>query len=234
MKSPEEAQKLYDSWAGTYDKDLTGAYVAPKEIASLLQSEVASRKHISGWTPEPILDVAVGTGLIGEHLTDWISRQMTPFPTKAIHKGDDTDWIIDGLDISSKMLEKARAKKRYRQLIQGDLNKPLELSTATYGAIVSCGFLGGYINVSVCLNELLRVAKPGALFVMSLDMTFFDACKYGSTLAELAAAGFIGPIRFTKVRALVFEDDKKEDEICVIFERTSKPIETTERAADNL
>ena len=88
-----------------------------------------------------ILDVGCGTGLVGSSLST-------------------LGYInLDGLDFSLDMLEVAREKRVYKNLIQADLNKKLKVKDAIYDAIICCGtFTRGHVGPDV-LIELIRVLK---------------------------------------------------------------------------
>jgi len=172
INGPDEARTLYGKWAATYD-DSFGAgwgYIAPREIAGIF------RQLNDGNTP--VLDIGAGTGLVAEHLD-----------------GLETD----ALDITPEMLEIARGKGLYRHLITADLTQPLDLPDTTYGGVISCGtFTHGHIGPE-CLPELLRVTRPGALFVCGTIAPVLDGLGFGSALARLVAAGRIEPVRFREI-----------------------------------
>jgi len=172
INGPDEARTLYGKWAATYD-DSFGAgwgYIAPREIAGIF------RQLNDGNTP--ILDIGAGTGLVAEHLD-----------------GLETD----ALDITPEMLEIARGKGLYRHLITADLTQPLDLPDTTYGGVISCGtFTHGHVGPE-CLPELLRVTRPGALFVCGTIAPVLDGLGFGSALARLVAAGRIEPVRFREI-----------------------------------
>lgn len=169
IDGPEEARKLYGEWAQTYD-DSFGAgwgYIAPREIAAIYRSAMADN--------EPLLDIGAGTGLVAEHLND---------------------LTVDAADISEEMLAVARGKGIYRALIVADLTGPLDLPDAAYGGVICCGtFTHGHVGPE-CLPELLRVTRPGALFVCGTIAPVLDGLGFGSALAGLVAAGRITPVQF--------------------------------------
>ena len=172
INGPDEARLMYGNWAATYDSSFGQGwgYIAPREIAALLKAEFDGHA--------PILDAGAGTGLVGEHL-----RGLT----------------VDALDITPEMLDQARSKGCYRNLILGDLTKPLDLPDAAYGAVISCGtFTHGHVGPE-CLPELLRVTQPGALFVCGTIPAVLDGAGFGSALAKLVAHGRIEPVRFRDI-----------------------------------
>ncbi|MFW5654256.1 MAG: class I SAM-dependent DNA methyltransferase, partial [Roseicyclus sp.] len=168
-----EARRLYDDWAGTYDDSFTRAwgYVAPARIAEIFLAE-------GGAAAEPVLDIGAGTGLLAEALPG---------------------LEIDGIDISAEMLARAGAKGLYRARIEADLTARLDLPDAAYGGFVSCGtFTHGHVGAE-CLPELLRIARPGALFCCGTRPAVYDAMGFGSALALAQARGEIAPVTFREI-----------------------------------
>ena len=69
---------------------------------------------------------------------------------------------IDGLDLSSEMLKKAKEKDAYRNYIcEAITEKRLDIPTGAYDVVLSAGAVtSGYIKASA-FDEILRLAKPG-------------------------------------------------------------------------
>ena len=90
----------------------------------------------------------------------------------------------------------AAAKGLYRNRITADLTGTLDLPDTAYGALVSSGtFTHGHVG-PVALAELLRVARPGALFCLGINLEVFDSAGFGSAFARLVAARRITAINF--------------------------------------
>ncbi|SHH76753.1 class I SAM-dependent DNA methyltransferase [Marivita hallyeonensis] len=165
----EDAKAFYDTWAAAYDSGFSDrhGYVAPREIARVFKSLSDGN--------DPILDIGAGTGLVAEHLTG---------------------CVVDGIDISEGMLAEATAKGVYRTCIQADLTKTLPVDDASYGGFVSCGtFTHGHVGADV-LPELIRIARPGALFTCGVIPSVYDGAGFGSRLALLVATDAITPVDF--------------------------------------
>ena len=165
----EETRAFYKAWADSYDQTFAEdrGYRSPAEVARRFRAAADGN--------EPVLDVGAGTGLIGAELAG---------------------VEIDALDLSPEMLEVAARKGVYRRLITADLTRPLDIPDASYGGIVSSGtFTHGHVG-PVCLPELLRIARPGALFVCTVIPAVYDRAGFGSALAQLVAEDRITPVRF--------------------------------------
>ncbi len=172
IDGPDDAAKLYGKWAATYEDKFGAAwgFVAPRKIAELYLAESDG--------DEPILDIGAGTGLVTEHL-----------------QGATTD----AFDITPEMLDVARPKGIYRTLIEGNLLEPLEIADDSYGGVISCGtFTHGHVGPA-CFPELLRVTRPGALFVCGTIPAVMDGMGFGSALATMQARGQISPLRFAEI-----------------------------------
>lgn len=172
INGPADARRMYGDWAESYDDSFGAAwgYIAPREIAAILRREM---------DPAGVaLDIGAGTGLVAEHLHG---------------------LMVDALDITPEMLAVARGKGLYRHLIEADLTQPLALPDAGYDAVVSCGtFTHGHVGPQ-CLTELLRITRPGAIFVCGTIAAVLDGEGFGSALARLVAAGRVEPVRFVDI-----------------------------------
>jgi SAM-dependent methyltransferase len=177
IDGPEDARRMYGDWAENYDESFGTAwgYIAPREIAAILKSEADPMGEV--------LDIGAGTGLVAEYLAD---------------------LLVDALDITPEMLTIAREKGLYRSLILGDLTAALPIADASYDAIVSCGtFTHGHVGPE-CFPELLRITRPGAVFVCGTIAPVLDGAGFGSALALLVAQGKITPVAFRDIP--IYED----------------------------
>jgi SAM-dependent methyltransferase len=166
IQGPDEARVMYGNWAATYDQGFGAGwgYIAPREIAHIMRA---------GFAGGAIMDIGAGTGLVAEHL-----RGLT----------------VDAFDITPEMLAVARNKGIYRALMQGDLTQAMQVPDGTYDGIISCGtFTHGHVG-PVCFPELLRITRPGALFVCGTIAPVLDGMGFGSTLARMVAHAQITPV----------------------------------------
>jgi predicted TPR repeat methyltransferase len=164
VKSPAEAITLYSDWAGSYDQHLERGlrYVAPTAIAEMLSKAELDRNV-------RVLDVGCGTGLVG------VSLSRLGFVE------------LDGLDFSSQMLNEARRKCVYKELIQADLNGALAIAPATYGAAISCGtFTYGHVDANA-LGRIALLLKPGAFFACTIHCGVWEDAGFARTLERLVS-----------------------------------------------
>ncbi|KAJ7321191.1 Methyltransferase domain [Desmophyllum pertusum] len=96
----DDVRRVYDEWAGEYDKDLNSAgYACPKPMVEFLDNaihEVFQGKIAKG--DIRIMDAGAGTGLVGIEL----------------HKHDYSN--VDALDISQEMLNEAKKTNVYSKI----------------------------------------------------------------------------------------------------------------------
>lgn len=154
-KSLKDTEKLYQGWAHNYEKDMKQRkhWNAPAISAQYLDKaciRLGLEKNIN------ILDVASGTGLVGEELG------------KIGYKH------IDALDISEDMHVEARKKNVYTNFITATMgSEPTHLESDQYDAVVSAGcFLPGHMTEE-SFPELIRLVKPSGLIVFSLKENMY-------------------------------------------------------------
>lgn len=163
LKTPQDNKRLYREWAQSYDGGFAQSmdYQLPAHVAHLFA-------QLGG--AGPVLDVGAGTGLLAQAL-----RPLS-------------EVAIDGLDISAEMLAQAAQKQVYRNLIEADLTSPLPLAldAGQYGGIVSSGtFTHGHVGPEA-LDQLIPLARPDALFVLSVNAEHFKARGFEAKFNALA------------------------------------------------
>lgn len=163
LRTPEDSRRLYARWADSYDTGFAEAmdYLLPGEVA---------RAYASAGGSGPVLDVGAGTGLLGLHLA---KAGIGP---------------VDGTDIAPEMLARAAEKRVYRSLFEGDVTARLPVAEGAYAGLVSSGtFTCGHVGPEA-IHELLRVAAPGALLVLSVNAAHWGPAGFAATFAALGPA----------------------------------------------
>lgn len=155
MMNNTSKKEIYNIWSSSYDTYVKEQeYAGPKEIANKLASMILNfnQKKI------PILDFGCGTGLVGEEI-----------------KNLELPISLDGIDISPMMLEKARARECYKNLMEVNLLDDNILDETTqnikkYGVIVSCGvFLEGHAPLEIIEKLLDHLQIEGFLLFTIRD-----------------------------------------------------------------
>ena len=143
LSSVDDNRRLYARWAKGYDQDFAADmdYVLPRHVA---------QQFLQHGGAAPVLDVGAGTGLLGQALL----RHLSP---------------LDAIDLSQEMLETAAQKNVYRHLDVADVTKPITHLGRLYDGIVSSGtFTHGHVGPNA-IDNLLPLARDGALFCLSIN-----------------------------------------------------------------
>lgn len=163
---------LYRLWAKTYDDMLVAmlGYQAPEFVARALVPFL-------GDDDLHVLDVGCGTGLTAEALL-------------AHRKA-----VVDGIDFSPEMIERARGKGIYGEFFCADVTRPLPIPPGTYDAAVSSGlFTHGHVGAEA-IPHVLKTLKIGGLFGFSVYSKVWDRGGFSRMLARLEADARIEILR---------------------------------------
>ena len=155
VETPQDNVELYARWASTYETFVErNGYQHPFMVAAELLA-LGGRDH------QPVLDVGCGTGLGGQAL-------VAAGPI-----------LVDGLDLSAEMIDEAAQKEDphgaqvYRAFHQANLKETLPIEAEAYGAVMSAGtFTHGHVGPEA-FDELYRITRPGALFVVGINKEFY-------------------------------------------------------------
>ena len=140
----EDQQTAYDTLAEQYERDLLSmGYRLHSVVAAVFARFVST-------DVAPILDAGCGGGL-----------QAEPLATMGYGP-------IVGIDLSQGMLSVAKRKGIYADLRQMKLGDRLDFLDHSFGAVMCCGTITPRHAPADSFDELIRVAKSGALIVFSL------------------------------------------------------------------
>lgn len=168
--SGEDATRdLYDAWSGSYDDEVTEhGYRTPRRLA------LAMAAHAD--TSAPMLDYGCGTGLSG-----------------AAFYGAGFQ-AIDGADPSTGMLDQARSRAFYRNLITLDLSQPLPFKPGQYSAIAAVGVISTGAGPASLMQTLINLLPVGGHLGFSLNDHALEDPDYPAGVADLEAAGHINHV----------------------------------------
>ncbi len=144
-QSTEELKNKYDSWATTYDADVSKDWsFMPVNIAQTL-SQLVPKKEAA------ILDAGAGTGLVGEALAQQGYTNLT------------------AIDLSEKMLANAKEKQVYKALHQCNLeDSQIFRNSVTFDVIITAGvFAYAHAGVEV-LKNLFNLLKKEGIFLLTI------------------------------------------------------------------
>jgi len=172
LQTVADARRLYADWAETYDADFAEKmdFVLPVRVAEAF---------VAAGGAGPVLDFGTGTGLAGQALT---ALGVAP---------------VDGADLSPEMLAVARRKGVYRDLVAGDVMAGLDIADAQYAGVISSGtFTHGHVGPDA-IDELLRIAAPGAQFALSINGAHFETAGFAAKFQALR--GRIGDVQLPEL-----------------------------------
>lgn len=137
-------ETLFDRFAERFDGKLVDdlGYRAPGQMVELV---MLHRPDFSA-----VLDLGCGTGLGGEALV----RLGAP---------------IVGVDLSGAMLEKARARGQYRELVRDDLAAFLPTRPAAFDLVFAADVLIYFGDLASVVDGVAAALEPGGLFAFSTE-----------------------------------------------------------------
>ncbi|PWC82041.1 methyltransferase [Azospirillum sp. TSH100] len=153
---------LFDRYADRFDQDLVGklGYAAPDLLRSAID------RVMPGATGLRILDLGCGTGLAG-----------VTFKPLAAH--------LAGVDLSPRMVEKARQRTLYNELSVGDVVEAMERTPAGWDLLVAADVLVYIGDLVPVFAAAARALPPGGRFAATVerlsDETVTDAFILGAT-----------------------------------------------------
>ena len=158
----ENKEKQYDNWASSYETDLVDdmEYVAHKATSDIFAKYCTDKSA-------NILDVACGTGLVGQYLLEIGYR------------------TIDGADFSNEMLNVAEKRDVYRQLWQHDFTQPKTLDEK-YDALICVGMFSFSIPKISDMHHVVNCVKPGSLCIITINGEAWKQLDLGKQVEETA------------------------------------------------
>ncbi|XP_032218378.2 uncharacterized protein LOC5517919 isoform X2 [Nematostella vectensis] len=158
-----EIRQIYDNWATNYEMDTNShGYVAHKTCTDVFDAEMA-KAYPKDRLSLRVMDAGAGTGIVGEHL------QQLGYTN------------VDGLDISQEMLNIARQKRVYKNLICAGLSETeiAEIADGQYEGIVCSGTITVAHVKAASLGELRRWLKPGGIICFTIRQDALELPEYG-------------------------------------------------------
>ncbi|MCC9621356.1 methyltransferase domain-containing protein [Thalassospira sp. MA62] len=144
---PDYVRALFDDYAPRFEISLRDrlAYRGPELLFE------AVRPHLTDMEEQvDVLDLGCGTGLVADVF--------------AGHVG-----AIDGVDLSPRMINRAKAKGLYRSLVAGDITDMPDGTAPSYGVIVAADVLNYLGDLAPALRAANRRLKAGGLMAFSLE-----------------------------------------------------------------
>lgn len=146
-RPPEDSiAGMFDSYADNFDHHLVGLleYHTPEKLFAAVKRVIPENADLD------VLDLGCGTGLCGALFRNMARRQV-------------------GVDLSPKMLDKARERGVYDDLLLGDVMAPLIAEGAAYDLIVSADVFIYLGDLQAVFESASAVLRPGGLFAFSTE-----------------------------------------------------------------
>ena len=199
LGAPDTHIDFYRDFAELYDTTYAASlgYIYPLAIASVLSGQQR---------PEgAILDIGCGTGLVAA----------------AVRKAE-PGAVVDGVDISPDMIDKAREKGDYRSLMQADLTADYSHVPTDYAAIVSAGtFTFGHLGPEL-IPGMVGLCRSGAVAALGVNSIYFAEQGFRSVLDALEADGRIGNVVLHEMPIYDGRDAAHQDDTAMILAFTTR------------
>lgn len=179
----------FDSFADKFDHQLVDLlnYDAPERLAAMVAAHSASR----GASFADILDLGCGTGLSAPALAPFGGR-------------------LTGVDLSGGMLERARARGGYDQLVQDEAVAFLQAHPETYDLIFAVDMVIYFGDLAPLLAAAARALRPGGLLALSTeassdqaDWSLLSSGRFSHADAYVARAAGPGLLLLDQQRILL-------------------------------
>lgn len=145
----EYLKNIFDVFAKDFDTVLAGLeYLAPAHVHEIMTRVYPVQKK----TKLRILDAGCGTGLCGAFLKEY-----------ACYNG------LQGVDISTKMLDVAKAKKLYNKLYEDELIHFLSKHKNTYNLIVSSDVFTYFGDLNELIFNAQKALKKGGRIIFTVS-----------------------------------------------------------------
>lgn len=151
---------MFDDYADTFDEKLIHwlDYQAPQQVATAALAALGEDQKV-----RRAIDLGCGTGLLGPEIRSLTER-------------------LDGVDLSSRMIEKAKARGCYDELIVGEIVETLEGRKQTYDLILAADVLSYFGDLRPVFAAICGSLHEGGLFVATVEKGAdgrFQAAKTG-------------------------------------------------------
>jgi predicted TPR repeat methyltransferase len=139
-------ERTFDSFAASFDSKLAKLlYRAPALVAEMLKrSDVAPSESLD------VLDAGCGTGLCGSLIAPYARRLV-------------------GVDLSERMLDQARERNVYDELVKGELTAYLAGCTEAFDVIVSADTLVYFGPLEAVVGASENALRPGGRLVFTVE-----------------------------------------------------------------
>jgi len=146
-------RELFDTYAADFDEHLSRqlCYRVPEDLTTLVKCHVGAELG-------QVLDLGCGTGLVGQYLSTFCQA-------------------IDGVDLSTEMLSRARARGCYRELHLAEISEFLSDAQVSWHAVTAADVFIYYGYLNHLFKDIHRRLQPGGWFAFSVESTDEDGFR---------------------------------------------------------
>jgi predicted TPR repeat methyltransferase len=144
--APDFVRTLFDQYAANFDAEMAKLSYRAPELSRALYARVAGEPR----QDRDVLDLGCGTGLAG--------LAFRPYARALV-----------GVDLSERMVEKARARGVYDRLTVGDMIEALRSAPAAFDLIVAADALGYLGDLAPLFSAARGALRPGGHFAASVE-----------------------------------------------------------------
>jgi predicted TPR repeat methyltransferase len=206
-------EAVFDGYAPRFEAHLISlGYRAPGLLRAALLAHLPAE---AGAPLGPVLDLGCGTGLIGVVLSDLALGGLV------------------GVDASERMLDEARHKGLYAELIHDDLEAMLHRTTATWPVVIAADVLCYFGALGAVMAAVHARMPPGGLFLFTVEELPPDGPdgsswqlgrqgRYAHQAAHVRASALAAGFQLRELRreTLRYEADAPVDGLLVVLQRT--------------
>ena len=146
---PGYLRNLFDDFSSDYDEKMieTLGYRAHEHLRTL-----AARVFSGPSSGLRILDLGSGTGLVGDEFQDMAAGGR-----------------LDGVDLSPRMIETARSRGIYDDLILGDIETVLAAFERSYDLVLAADTMIYFGDLAPTLSNVFRRLVPGGFYLFAVE-----------------------------------------------------------------
>lgn len=152
--SDEYVQDTFDGFSATFDQRLGALnYRGPEIVAAAMTKHVGSDETLTA-----VLDAGCGTGLCGPLIRSYCLKLV-------------------GVDLSEKMLERARERAVYDELAAGEICTYMESAPNRFDAIISADVLVYFGDLERLMRTAASALKVGGIFIATTEALTEDTSQ---------------------------------------------------------
>jgi len=188
-------KNLFDDFAQTFDHQL--ANVLDYKIPELLKNALLTQQG-KNLLFNMAIDLGCGTGLSGQMFRPICKRLV-------------------GIDLSPKMIAKAREKKIYDIIENIEINDYLEQNSEKYDLLIAADVLIYIGDLGRLFSNVAAVSRPGAIFLFSIELVLDGdyvlerSGRYAHSNSYIRQLAISNKFEISRIENIVLRKEKTKD-----------------------